>query len=337
MTLSNISESLGAKSDTDAFVPTIPLAKSPSGKPASEKDVVLADGTRRNLAGLTRDEFIALQWQQEKAFAARIIASPKGSAARADVTCQAYDTVTSILAAVRGTGAGSLLMGLHPKHERLVLDLLAQQQRQGLDARFFEIGYASGTLLKRVGDAGYVFAGIEISKAMRTMAVQLLGKEHRDRLYLGDFLALDPSAARNRWSLVYWNDIFEHIVPDEIGDWLKRIHKMLVPGGQLVTITPNWHVRPSDATMAIHPPRTEAAGLHLKEYTLREVTHLLRQAGFESVATPLAVSSNHIVRCRNGLLGLKCFFEPALEWLPFPLAKLACRGLGLSCTIATKK
>ena len=112
---------------------------------------------------------------------------------------------------------------------------------------------------------------------------------------------------------------------------------MLLPGGQLVTITPNWHMRPSDITLAIHPPRTEAAGLHLKEYTLREVARLLRQAGFESVATPLAVTSRRIVLCRNGLLGLKCFWEPALAWLPFPLAKLACRGLGLSCTIATKK
>ena len=89
--------------------------------------------------------------------------------------------------------------------------------------------------------------------------------------------------------------------------------------------------------MAFRPPRTEAAGLHLKEYTLREVAGLLCQAGFASVAVPLAVSSKRLVLCRNGLLGLKCFFEPALEWLPFPLAKLACRGLGLSCTIATKK
>ena len=169
------------------------------------------------------------------------------------------------------------------------------------------------------------------------MALRLLGEGHRDRLYLGDFLGLDPSVSENPWSLVYWNDVFEHIAPDEISDWLKRIHHMLVPGGQLVTITPNWHVRPADATMAFHPPRTKAAGLHLKEYTLGEVTRLLRQAGFKHVATPLAVSSRQIVLCLNGLLGLKCLFEPALEWLPFPLAKLACRGLGLSCTIATKQ
>jgi len=28
--------------------------------------------------------------------------------------------------------------------------------------------------------------------------------------------------------------------------------------------------------------------------------------------------------------------EPALEWLPFGLTRLLCRGLGLSCTVARK-
>ena len=54
---------------------------------------------------------------------------------------------------------------------------------------------------------------------------------------------------------------------------------MLVPGGQLLTITPNWHVRPSDVTVAFCPPRTASAGLHLKEYTLREVSDLLPSPG----------------------------------------------------------
>ena len=150
-------------------------------------------------------------------------------------------------------------------------------------------------------------------------------------------MSLEKSIAAERFSLVYWNDVFEHIAPDEIGDWLAQIHRMLVPGGQLVTITPNWHVRPSDITCAIRPPRSEAAGLHLKEYTLGEVARLLRKAGFASVATPLGVTPNRIVLCGSGLVGLKCFLEPALEWLPYALAKLACRGFGLSLTIATKR
>ena len=58
-------------------------------------------------------------------------------------------------------------MGLHPRHVRLVLDLLGRQRRRGLDARFFEIGYGAGTLLEQVRKAGFPFAGIEVSAAMQ--------------------------------------------------------------------------------------------------------------------------------------------------------------------------
>jgi hypothetical protein len=62
----------------------------------------------------------------------------------------------------------------------------------------------------------------------------------------------------------------------------------------------------------------------------------LRRAGFASVATPLFVTAGQMVFCGNGLAPVKRLFEPLLEWLPFRAAKLLCRGLGLSCTIARK-
>jgi hypothetical protein len=85
-----------------------------------------------------------------------------------------------------------------------------------------------------------------------------------------------------------------------------------------------------------HPVRTVAAGVHLKEYTLREVTALLRQAGFARVATPLVVLPRRMVVCGNGLAGLKRAAEHGLEALPYALARLFCRGAALSTTIATK-
>ena len=54
------------------------------------------------------------------------------------------------------------------------------------------------------------------------------------------------------------------------------------------------------------------------------------------VATPLVVVRPQIVTFGSGLAGLKRLAEPALEWLPFRLAKLLCRGLGISMTIAVK-
>ena len=45
-------------------------------------------------------------------------------------------------------------MGMHPRYGKLVTDILRRQQRQGQTARFFEIGYGTGSLLKIVAAAG---------------------------------------------------------------------------------------------------------------------------------------------------------------------------------------
>lgn len=298
--------------------------------------VTLADGTTLDLSGLGRDELAGLQWQQERAFARRILDAPKDSPQRAEATRQAYDTVTTIFAAVAGYSDRPVVMGLRPRYEGLLGRLLLRQERRGLRPRFFEIGYGSGGLLKRVSQWGFPAAGIEVSEAMHRQACRLLGPNPRVDLRWGDFLRGTFPAREARYSLIYWNDVFEHVPPDEIADYLEKIHELLVPGGQLVSITPNWHMRPSDVTGDVCPPRTEAMGLHLKEYTLREVRGLLRQAGFVRVATPLAVTPGRVFLAGSGLVGLKCLLEPWLECLPVRPAELLCRGLGLSETIATK-
>ncbi len=310
-------------------------------QPFASSEVKLADGTVRDLCGLGQNELTTLQWEQERTFARRILEAPKGSRQRAEATCHAYDTVTAIVGA--RLAAESLravnepvVMGMNPRYERLVLKLLSRWRIRGVRPRFFEIGYGSGVFLKRISQRGYQAAGIEVSAAMRDQACRLFGPGHETDLLLGDVLRCDFTARKHRYHLVYWNDVFEHIPPDEIADCLGKIRDLLEPGGQLVTFTPNWHMRPWDITGDVCPPRTEAAGLHLKEYTLREVNRLLRRAGFRRVVVPLFVTKGQYVMLGGGLVALKRLLEPGLERLPFPLAKLLCRGFALSCTVATK-
>jgi hypothetical protein len=96
-------------------------------------------------------------------------------------------------------------------------------------------------------------------------------------------------------------------------------------------------MRPSDVTRMFLPPRSEAQGFHLKEYTLGEVDRLLKAVGFEHIQTPSFIGPNRIHTTRwLSLTKLKCLIEPALELLPFTVAVQCCRRLGFSCTIATK-
>jgi len=308
-----------------------------SSEAVAAGEVMLADGTWRLLAGMSHAQLHQLQFEQEQKFARAICAMPKGSEQRTLVAGQAYDTVCTILAAQQADD-GPLVMGLDNRYVRLVLDLLNKQISQGIgQPRLFEVGYGSGSMLKDVRDHGFSVSGIEVSATMRDEALEVVGEKFADRLLLGDMLQVEKELLPGRPSLVYWNDVFEHICPDEIADYLNKIYKLLIPGGSLVTITPNWLMRPSDVTGDFFPVRTEARGLHLKEYRLAEVTALLKRSGFGQVATPLIVSKTRIYLAGGGGRLVKQLVESQLDRLPFRYAELLCRGWGMSCTIATKR
>ena len=310
--------------------------KSPTPRRVPECLITLADGSELDLAELDLAELAELQYEQEVAFAEQIRRSRKGSAERREAVQQAYDTVCTILAQMSPTSA-NLVMGLDQRYVQLVLRLLQSARRRHADVpRMFEIGYGCGALLAEVAAAGYEVAGIEVSAAMRAQALPIMPPDAHEQLLLGDFLQQDMRPLAGRFDLVYWNDVFEHVPPDEIRDYLAQISSLLRPGGTLVTITPNWHERPSDVTSDFCPPRTPARGLHLKEYSLGEVTSLLREAGFARVETPLVVLPHNIYLGLGGLAPLKRFCEPALEYLPFRLARLMVHGFGYAYTIAHK-
>ncbi len=302
-----------------------------------ENTVVLADGSSLDLAGMGRERLEQLQWEQEQQFAAAILGAPARSPERSAVVAQAYDTVCGILAAQQERSGEPLVMGFDRRYADLVVRLLARQFESGVDRpTLFEIGYGCGALLQEVRGHGFDVAGIEVSATMREQCVAQLGEQHAPRLLLGDLRDVEPESLDPRPTLVYWNDVLEHLAPDEAGDYARAVWRMLPEGGSLVTITPHWLLRPSDVTGDFCPPRTEARGLHLKEYRLAEVAQLLRSAGFSRVATPLVVTKRRMLLAGDGLRALKQACEDRLDRLPVRLAHLACRGLGLSVTVATK-
>jgi SAM-dependent methyltransferase len=315
---------------------TLPVDNQQTLQDAASR-VRLADGRELALDGLSVRELQSLQWEQEQQFAQVMMALPRGSSARGRAIAQAYDTICSILAAQEGDRGRPLVMGFDPRYVALVLGLLKQQETLGIGRpRLFEVGYGSGALLAEVGSRGYAAGGIEVSAMMRDQAASHLGERYADGLLLGDLRCVDERELGGRPTLVFWNDVLEHVPPDEIGEYLDAIYRLLTPGGALVTITPNWLLRPSDVTGDFCPLRTTARGLHLKEYRLAEVVALLRASGFHRVATPLFATHGRMVRCGRGGVRVKQWVEPWLDLLPVRAAHLLCRGLAMSTTIAWK-
>jgi SAM-dependent methyltransferase len=350
------SESISSLDGIVATQPTpppspLPETVGPGRLPvAAPRWVELHDGSLVNLTGWSAEALLRLQVEQEPLFAKAILATAKGSLERPEITAKAYATVCTILEELgeaksspvqwkqlNRPNATVFSMGMDPRYSDFVLRLLDQQNRLGLSGRFFEVGFSAGSLLKRVAEAGYDVAGLEVVESLREQACRHLPVSQQSQLYVGDFLKTDFCELSGNCSLVYWNDVFEHVHPDEIKDYLNVIFQLLAPGGLLVTITPNWHMRPSDVTIDFCPPRSEPIGFHLKEYTLREQHQLLSEAGFCDIATPSFISMKKFYFApQMHLTPLKLWLEPFLERLPYRAAVQFCRRFGLSCTIARK-
>jgi len=294
--------------------------------------VTLHDGRRVDLRCGTEEELARWHWEEERHYAAEIMRHAAGSDERRDAIRVGYTVVNSILAASREGAVGEPRLGLSDRNTDLVFKVLRRTTGPGHAPGFFEVGFGFGELLEQLADRGYRVGGNEVAENCLDVARRRLGD--RGRLFMGSLTELDLQEQKARWDVVYWNDVMEHIPPDEITEHLEVIHTLLAPGGTLVTVTPNWHVRPSDVTRRHRPPRSAPEGFHLREYTMREARDLFARGGFRDFYMPLVVLPKRTYLLGKGGVTAKLAVEPVLEHLPIRVARLLAGGLGYHCLMA---
>lgn len=89
-----------------------------------------------------------------------------------------------------------------------------------------EIGCANGTILQCLHEMNIPCEGIEIS----TMAIDKAFPDIKDNIHHGDLLELELS---EKYDLIFGLDIFEHLNPNKLHDYLDRMDRILVDGGYL--------------------------------------------------------------------------------------------------------
>ncbi len=101
--------------------------------------------------------------------------------------------------------------------------------RHGVPGRLLEIGCAAGWLLHGARSLGWEVEGIEASPKFQRYASSTLGL----LVHLGtlESVSLEPG----RFDVMVMTDVIEHLT-DPVAD-LKRIHRLLAPGGHLVLAT----------------------------------------------------------------------------------------------------
>lgn len=114
--------------------------------------------------------------------------------------------------------------------------------------------------------------------------------------------------------VAFSNQLMEHLHPDDALEQLGNIHAALAPGGIYLCITPNRLRGPHDISR--HFDRV-ATGLHLKEYTVNELSRLFREAGFSAVRAYLRPTSGG--KLISTFPARLC--EMSIGWLPYKLRK----------------
>jgi SAM-dependent methyltransferase len=109
--------------------------------------------------------------------------------------------------------------------------------------------------------------------------------------------------------VAYSNQVIEHLHPEDAALQMSSLLRILKPGGSYVCVTPNRLNGPHDISMFFD---TVATGLHMKEYTYREMDRFFRSLGFDRTGACLGIKG------RFAVLPIWCagIVETALSILP---------------------
>ena len=145
-------------------------------------------------------------------------------------------------------------------------------------ARVYEVGSGHGDLARGLVKLGYDVTATDLSSAR--------GDRH-DSTGLTwaptDGVHLTHHAERGAFDAVISSQVIEHLHPDDVLTHFREAFRLLAPGGRYLVSTPHVLTGPHDIGQLVGAP--SAWGMHLKEYTVREIADLMRGAGFRRVAT----------------------------------------------------
>lgn len=114
--------------------------------------------------------------------------------------------------------------------------------------------------------------------------------------------------------IAYSYQMMEHLHPDDALEQLQNIFRVLAPGGIYICDTPSRLNGPHD--ISVHFDAV-AKGLHLKEYTVRELSDLFKMVGFAKVRAHVRVKRFHVLLPTFPLM----MCEVALDKVTYALRK----------------
>jgi SAM-dependent methyltransferase len=181
------------------------------------------------------------------------------------------------------------------------------------EVTFLEVGAGDLALSRRV-------AGMVREVHAVDVAAEITGLDHaaanlHTALTDGRHLPLPDDSV----VLAYSNQLMEHLHPDDAAEQVSELFRVLRPGGAYLCVTPNRLTGPWDVSRMFS---STPQGLHLREYSNRELAALLCEVGFEQVHAVVPAGR----AARQMPAALFTTVEWALEALPPRVRRGCLRG-----------
>ncbi len=188
----------------------------------------------------------------------------------------------------------------------------------------YEIGSGKADLITYLASCGFKCKGTEItSERGKKFAPESLNLSWGN----SDGIHLEKFEVPGSYDVVISDNVIEHIHPDDIYEHFKNVYSILSIGGRYIFVTPHVHMGPSDVSSVFKC--NKPIGMHLKEYTYRELKDSLEKAGFENVYAvfniPTKITQLYGIYIKpkgsSTYLAYSCAIEKLISLLPYQSLK----------------
>lgn len=183
----------------------------------------------------------------------------------------------------------------------------------------YEIGSGKAAMIGYLAQLGHQCTATEVTRergAKHAVEHPNLRWTQTDGVHLGNF---EP---HNTHDFVLSDNVIEHMHPDDLISHLEGAREILKPGGQYLMAVPHRWFGPWDVSKVFK--YEIASGMHLKEYTHRELRQAVHRAGFSAVASVRIPPPGSAERARADARWLRriCLMEALFS----PFARPILRG-----------
>jgi len=217
------------------------------------------------------EEMILCHWELEKDLARKLLGSTSQN--RWETFKRCYTSLYSELYWLNQSEESEACDVLSLKRFSLWPEIIG-----GPPKKIFEVGPGRGELISYLANGGYMCRGMEITEERGENQVFSC----RNLSWgVGDGIHLDQFEKCSTYDVVISNQVIEHMHPDDLVEHFTSVRSILADEGRFIFTTPHKYFGPSDISRVFK--HKKPLGMHLKEYSYKELHSLLLQSGFKNV------------------------------------------------------